>query len=85
MFELGRYAREEPDTPAKEVLSPLEMQVIWTYMVGAGLLPPEDIRGWVVMLARILSWQPRKRRRLSGNDVLWKAERVRTSLQSSTR
>lgn len=54
-------------------------------MVGAGLLPPEDIRGWAVMLARILGWQPRKRRRLPGNEVLWKAERVRTSLQSSTR
>ena len=54
-------------------------------MVGAGLLPPKDIRVWVVMLARILGWQPRKRRRLPGNEVLWKAERVRTSLQSSTR
>ena len=42
MFELQRYAREAPETPAEEVLSPLDLQVIWTYMAGAGLLPPPE-------------------------------------------
>ena len=53
-------------------------------MVGAGLLPPpqrgrpppEDIRSWVLLLVRIVGWQPRKPRRLPGNEVLWKAWKI---------
>ena len=81
VFELQLYAREAPATPATVALSSLERQVIWTYVVAFGLLPsrergqppPEDIRSWVVMLARIVGWQPRKRRRLPGNEVFWRA------------
>lgn len=81
VFELQRCAREEPHEAARKILTLLEMHVIWTAIVGRDLLPPgergrpppEDIRSWVVLLGRTVGWQPRKRRRLPGNQVLWKA------------
>ena len=32
-----------------------------------------DIRSWVMLLARLRGWRPKKHRELPGNEVLWKA------------
>ena len=84
VFELQRYAREEPQTPVREVLSETEMEVIEDFVQFRRLLPPaqrerpppEDIRGWVVRLARIAGFRPWKRQPLPGNQVLWKAWKI---------
>ena len=84
VFELQRYARDAPETPAPEVLSETEMEVIEDFVQGRRLLPasqrerppPEDIRGWVVRLARIAGFRPWKRQPLPGNQVLWKAWKI---------
>lgn len=81
VFELQRYAREEPERPAREVLSEVEMEVIEDLVQYRRVLPPaqrerpppEDIRGWVVRLARLAGFRPWKRQPLPGNQVLWKA------------
>ena len=66
---LDRYARDAPDTPAAEVLTDDERQVIGTVVRAERLLPPAergkpfapDIRSWVVLLARMAGWHPSKR------------------------
>ena len=81
VFSLDRYARDEPETPAAEVLTEDEREVIGVVVRGERLLPPAerdrpflpDIRSWVVLLARIAGWQPSARRPLPGNEVLWRA------------
>ena len=81
VFSLDRYARDEPETPAAEVLTEDEREVIGIIVRGERLLPPAergrpyppDIRSWVVLLARIAGWQPSMRRPLPGNEVLWRA------------
>ena len=78
---LDRYARDAPDTPAAEVLSDDERQVIGTVVRAERLLPPAerekpfapDIRTWVAMLARMAGWRPSKRSPLPGNQVMWRA------------
>ena len=78
---LDRYARDAPDTPATEVLSDDERQVIGTVVRAERLLPPTerekpfapDIRTWVLMLARMAGWRPSKRSPLPGNQVMWRA------------
>ncbi len=80
-FSLDRYARDEPETPAAEVLTEDEREVIGIVVRGERLLPPAergrpyppDIRSWVVLRARIAGWQPSMRRPLPGNEVLWRA------------
>ena len=84
VFELQRYAREEPETPAREVLSETEMEVIENLVQFRRVLPPaqrerpppEDIRGWVVRLARLAGFRPWKRQPLPGNQVLGKAWQI---------
>lgn len=81
VFNLDRYARDAPDTPADEVLSAGERQVIGAVVQAEGLLPPAergkpvppDVRAWVVALARMVGWRPSKRQPLPGNEVLWRA------------
>ena len=81
VFSLDRYARDAPATPAAEVLTDDERQVIGMVVQAERLLPPAergrpfplDIRSWVVLLARIAGWRPSKRRPLPGNEVLWRA------------
>ena len=84
VFSLDRYARDEPETPAAEVLTGDEREVIGIVVRGERLLPPvergrpfpPDIRSWVVLLApytRIAGWQPSNRRPLPGNEVLRRA------------
>ncbi len=81
VFSLERYARDAPQTPAAEVLTGDEMAVIEAVAEAEGLRPPgergqppgADIRTWVVLLARLRGWRPKKRRELPGNEVLWKA------------
>ena len=81
VFSLDRYARDAPDTPADEVLTDDERQVIGLVVQAERLLPPAergrpfppDIRSWVVLLARLAGWRPSKRRPLPGNEVLWRA------------
>ena len=75
VFELQRYAREEPETPAREVLSETEMEVIENLVQFRRVLPPaqrerpppEEIRGWVVRLARLAGFRPWKRQPLPGD------------------
>jgi len=81
VFSLERYARDAPQTPAAEVLTGDEMAVIEAVAEAEGLRPPgergqppaADIRTWVVLLARLRGWRPKKHRELPGNEVLWKA------------
>ena len=81
VFSLERYARDEPDTPAAEVLSEGEREVIRIVVRAERLLPPAererpfpaDIRSWVMLLGRMAGWRPSKRRPLPGNEVLWRA------------
>ncbi len=81
VFSLDRYARDRPDTPADQVLTATEWEVIARVVQAEQLLPPAernrppppDIRSWVVMLARMTGWQPSRRRPLPGNEVLWRA------------
>ena len=81
---LDRYARDAPDTPAAEVLTEDERQVIGTVVRAERLLPPAergkpfppDIRSWVVLLARMAGWHPSKRSPLPGNQVMWRARAV---------
>ena len=81
VFQLDRYARDAPDTPASEVLTAQERYVIDTLSSRGRLLPPRergrpppgDIRSYVVRLARTVGFIPSKRRPLPGNEILWRA------------
>ena len=81
VFSLARYARDAPDTPVEEVLTPDEREVIGTLVRKQQLLPPQergrapppDIRTWVVWLARTAGFRPSRRRPLPGNEILWRA------------
>ena len=81
VFSLERYARDEPETPAGEVLTEGERAVIGIVVRAERLLPPDerdrpfppDIRSWVMLLGRMAGWRPSKRRPLPGNEVLWRA------------
>ena len=81
VFCLDRYARDRPETPAEEVLTADEMEVIEAVVRTERLRPPSergqpigrDIRTWVILLARMTGWWPSKRRPLPGNEVLWRA------------
>lgn len=78
---LDRYARDARDTPAAEMLTDDERQVIGTVVRAERLLPPAergkrfapDIRSWVVLLARMAGWHSSKRNPLPGNQVMWRA------------
>ena len=84
VFEVQRYARDAPGTPAREVLSEIEMEVIEDFVQFRRVLPPsqrgrpppEDIRGWAVRLARIAGFRPWKGQPLPGSQVLWKAWQI---------
>ena len=81
VFSLERYARDAPQTAAAEVLTTDEMAVIAEVSEAERLRPPSergqpvgpDIRSWVILLARLRGWRPKKHRELPGNEVLWKA------------
>ena len=81
VFSIGRYARDEPATPAAEVLTEGERAVIEIVVRAERLLPPAererpwpaDIGNWVQLLGRMAGWRPSKRRPLPGNEVLWRA------------
>ena len=83
VISLERYARDAPDTPAAELLTADELAVIEDVTEAERLRPPRergqpvgtDIRSWVVLLARLLGWRPKKHRELPGNEVLWQAHR----------
>ena len=81
MFSLDRCARDAPGTPASEVLTKDELDVIETVVRAENLQPPQErgkpigpeIRTWVILLARMAGWRPSKRRSLPGSEVLWRA------------
>ena len=81
MFSLGRYARDAPQTPAQDLPSGDEREMIAAFVERRQLRPPgergqplgSDIRSWVVQLARMVGWRPSKRQPLPGNEVLWRA------------
>ena len=81
MFSLERYARDTPETPAAEVLTADERQLVGTVVRAEVLRPPAergrpfppDICSWVLLLARMAGWRPTKRRPLPGNELLWRA------------
>ena len=83
VFSLERYARDAPETPAEQVLTADELAVIEEVTEAERLRPPRErgqplgpgIRSWVVLLARMRGWRPKKHRELPGNEVLWKAYR----------
>ena len=81
VFSLDRYARDEPETLAAEVLTEGEREVIGIVVRAERLLPPSerdrpfqpDIRSWVILMGRMAGWHPSNRRPLPGNEVLWRA------------
>ena len=83
VFSLERYARDAPQTPAAEVFTADELAVIEEVTEAEQLQPPRaraapwgaDVRTWVVLLAGLRGWRPKKHRELPGNEVLWKAYR----------
>lgn len=78
VFSLDRYARDAPDTPAEEELTADELAVIEDVAEAERLRPPAGrgrpvgpgICSWVVLLARLRGWRPKKPRELPGNNVL---------------
>ena len=78
-----RRLRDAPDTPAEAVLTADELAVIEGVTEAERLRPPRergqpvkpDIRSWVVLLARMRGWRPKKYRELPGNEVLCQANR----------
>ena len=81
VFSLQWYARDEPDTPAAEVLSDDEREVIGLLVRAERPLPPgepgqpfpPDICSRVVPLPEEVGWHPSKRQPLPGNELLWRA------------
>ena len=81
VFSLARYARDAPETPAEDLLTADEREMIGAFVERRQLRPPAergkpfgtDIRSWVVLLARMVGWRPSKRQPLPGNEVLWRA------------
>lgn len=81
VFSLKRYARDEPEMPATEMLTADEQEVSDIVGRSEWRLPhaergrpyPPDIRSWVVLLAHIAGRQSSTRRSLPGNEVLWRA------------
>ena len=81
VFSLARQARDAPETPAEDLLSGDEREMIGAFIERRQLRPPAergkpfgtDIRSWVVLLARMVGWRPSKRQPLPGNEVLWRA------------
>lgn len=82
VFSLDRYVRDEPETPAAEVLTQDGREAIGIVVRGERLLLPAergrpyppDICSCVVLLARITGWQqPSIRRPLPVHEVFWRA------------
>ena len=79
--ELGPGQRDAPETPAEDLLTGDEREMIEAFVERRQLRPPgergqplgTDIRSWVVLLARMVGWRPSKRQPLPGNEVLWRA------------
>ena len=83
VLSLERYARDAPQTPTAEVFTSDDLAVIAEVTEAEQLQPPRaraqpwgtDIRTWVVLLAGLRGWRPKKHRELPGNEVLWQAFR----------
>ena len=81
VFSLARHARDAPQTPAEDLLTEDEREMIGAFVERRQLRPPAergkpfgtDIRSWVVLLARMVGWRPSKRQPNPGNEVLWRA------------
>ena len=77
-----RFLQEDGEAVAS-VLTADELAVIEGVTEAERLWPPRergqpvgpDIRSWVVLLARMRGWRPKKYRELPGNEVLWRVYR----------
>ncbi len=78
-FNLARHARDALETPAEDLRTEDEREMIGAFVVRRQLRPPTkrgkpfgtDIRSWVVLLARMVGWRLSKRQPDPGNEVLW--------------
>lgn len=79
VFDLERLARDNPRMPAKEVLSELEIKVLYILLEQRGIIrsrpPPDevDVKTFVVDLARYAGFLPSKRQPLPGTLKIWQA------------
>ena len=80
VFDLERMARDKPDTPAGEVVTQEEIDVLYALRKAQGgaraRAPPShrpDIRTFVIDLAGIVGFHPRRQQPLPGTQKVWQA------------
>ena len=78
VFDLERMARDKPDTPAGEVVTQDEFDVLYALRKAQGgaraRAPPghrPDIRTFVIDLAGIVGFHPRRQQPLPGTQKVW--------------
>ena len=79
VFDLQRMARDKPDTPADRVVAHDEIVILYVRLIAYGIhrarSPPEkppDIRTFVIDIAKLAGFHPRKSQPLPGTALLWK-------------
>ena len=79
VFDLERMARDKPDTPANLVVADDEIVILGVRLKAYGIHrarsppgKPSDIRTFVIDVARLGGFQPRKSQPLPGTKLLWK-------------
>ena len=79
VFDLQRMARDKPDTPADRVVADDEIVILYVRLIAYGIhrarSPPEkppDIRTFVIDIAKLAGFHPRKSQPLPGTALLWK-------------
>ena len=72
-------ARDKPDTPADRVVAHDEIVILYVRLIAYGIhrarSPPEkppDIRTFVIDIAKLAGFHPRKSQLLPGTALLWK-------------
>lgn len=79
VFDLERMARDKPDTIADRVVTDDEIVILYVRLMAYGIVrarpPPDkppDIRTFVIDVARLAGFHPRKSQPLPGTTLLWK-------------
>ena len=79
VFDLERMARDKPHTRADEVVTDDEIVILYVRLIAYGIArarpPPDkppDIRTFVIDVARLAGFYPRKSQPLPGTTMLWK-------------
>ena len=79
VFDLERMARDKPHTCADQVVTDDEIVILYVRLIAYGIArarpPPDkppDIRTFVIDVARLAGFHPRKSQPLPGTTLLWK-------------